>query len=107
MQVPHRNHQRLPARSVRAAVCSWSATLTDTDPNQSPVDFYWFYRAVDRSLVGKDLSTSSGQALERELADAQALTEQYLACVRAGTKVGTCAKQVDPKYEGWKSAEQP
>jgi ABC-type glycerol-3-phosphate transport system substrate-binding protein len=86
-------------KAYRAAFDRTPATLTDTDLNRSPIDFYWFYRAVDHGLAGKDL--------ERELADAQVLTEQYLACVRAGTKAGTCAKQVDPKYEGWKSAEQP
>jgi len=86
-------------KAYRAVFDRTPATLTDTDPNRSPIDFYWFYRAVDRGLTGEDL--------ERELADAQVLTEQYLACVRAGIKAGTCAKQVDPKYEGWKSAEQP
>jgi multiple sugar transport system substrate-binding protein len=74
-------------------------TTTEADFNRSPIDFFWFYRAADRALQGGDL--------DRELGTAQALTEQYLACVRAGTATSTCAKQVDPHYEGWKSAEEP
>lgn len=53
---------------------------------------FWFYRAVDRAL--------QGQELERELADAQALTEQWLACVRGGGQPGSCARQADPQYAG-------
>jgi hypothetical protein len=58
----------------------------------APIDFFWFYQAVDRALQGADL--------ERELADAQFLTEQHLACVRGGEQPGVCARQVDPKYQG-------
>src|SRR3954462_13729071 len=47
------------------------------------IDYYWFYRAIDRALQGHDL--------ERELADAQALTEQYVACVR-----GDSQRQAEP-----------
>ncbi|MCG8351828.1 MAG: extracellular solute-binding protein, partial [Chloroflexales bacterium] len=54
---------------------------------------YWFYRAVDRALQGGDLA--------RELDDAQILTEQYLACVQGGAAAGTCARQVDPTYQGF------
>jgi hypothetical protein len=50
-------------------------------------------RAVDRALQGRDL--------ERELAEAQILTEQFLACVRAGAPGNACATQVDPDYRGW------
>jgi multiple sugar transport system substrate-binding protein len=61
------------------------------------IDFYWFFRAVDRALQGEDL--------DRELADAQALTEQFVGCVRASEEPAACAAQVDPEYEGWRSAE--
>ena len=61
--------------------------------DRSEFDDYWFLRAIDRALQGKDLA--------RELADAQTLTEQFLACVRGGAKGSTCATQVDPDYKGW------
>jgi ABC-type glycerol-3-phosphate transport system substrate-binding protein len=86
-------------KAYRAAFDRTPDTPGEIAPNQSPIDFYWFYRAVDRALAGQDL--------ERELADAQGLTEQYLACVRAGTSAVACAKQVDPQYQGWRSAPQP
>jgi ABC-type glycerol-3-phosphate transport system substrate-binding protein len=65
--------------------------------DDSPIDFFWFYRAVDRALQGKDL--------ERELEQAQALTEQFLTCVRSGEREPICAKQVDSAYEGWNTGE--
>jgi hypothetical protein len=57
-----------------------------------PIDYYWFYRAIDRALQGRDL--------ERELAEAQALTEQYVACVRGASQHAAepCERQVDPNY---------
>jgi hypothetical protein len=55
-----------------------------------PIDYYWFYRAIDHALQGKNL--------DQELAQAQALTEQYVACVRAGGQRETCDQQVDPNY---------
>jgi ABC-type glycerol-3-phosphate transport system substrate-binding protein len=61
---------------------------------QSKIDYFWFFRAVDRALQGKDL--------DRELADAQSLTEQYLACLDGGDPP-SCAEQVDPTYAGWSS----
>jgi ABC-type glycerol-3-phosphate transport system substrate-binding protein len=57
-----------------------------------PIDYFWFYRAVDRALQGADL--------ERELTEAQSLSEAYLACVQGGTSGRTCAIQVDPDYAG-------
>jgi ABC-type glycerol-3-phosphate transport system substrate-binding protein len=45
-------------------------------PATPPIDYLWFYRALDHALQGKNL--------EQELAQAQALTEQYIACVRGG-----------------------
>jgi hypothetical protein len=59
------------------------------------IDYYWFFRAIDHALQGKNL--------ERELANAQTLTEQYLACVRGGAKGSICATQVDPSYQGWRN----
>jgi multiple sugar transport system substrate-binding protein len=65
-------------------------------PDQHAADLYWLFRAADRALQGKDLG--------RELADAQALTASYLACVRAGGAAGSCAKQADPSYDGFAAA---
>jgi ABC-type glycerol-3-phosphate transport system substrate-binding protein len=59
-------------------------------PEAPAIDYYWFYQAIDRAL--------QGQNLEQELAGAQALTEQYLACVRSGGDERTCGQQVDPNY---------
>jgi ABC-type glycerol-3-phosphate transport system substrate-binding protein len=61
-------------------------------PERSQVDLFWFFRAADRALQGKDL--------DRELADAQAKTEQYLTCVRGGGEAAACATQTDPTYAG-------
>jgi len=62
-------------------------------PATSPIDYYWFYQAIDRALQGKDL--------EQELAAAQTLTEQYVACLRGGGQRQACNQQVDPNYQGW------
>jgi hypothetical protein len=64
--------------------------------SESQIDTFWFYRAIDRAV--------QGQNLERELAEAQVLTEQFLACLRGGTQGSICATQVDPDYHGWKNA---
>jgi len=61
--------------------------------DRSQIDYFWFFHAIDRALQGKNL--------ERELSEAQALTEQFLACVRDGKARGSCAKQVDPAYQGF------
>jgi len=58
----------------------------------SPVNDYWLLKAINQAAQGKNL--------ERELAQAQDLTEQYLACVRGGGQPGLCAQQVDPDYQG-------
>jgi ABC-type glycerol-3-phosphate transport system substrate-binding protein len=63
-----------------------------SEPDRPRVDLFWFFRAVDRALQGKDL--------ERELADAQAKTEQFMTCVQGGEAALACAKQVDPTYAG-------
>jgi ABC-type glycerol-3-phosphate transport system substrate-binding protein len=59
-------------------------------PGTPVIDYFWFYRAIDRALQGKDL--------ERELAEAQALTEQYIACVRGANQPQDCERQADPTY---------
>jgi ABC-type glycerol-3-phosphate transport system substrate-binding protein len=46
------------------------------------IDYYSFYQALDHALQGKNL--------EQELAAAQTLTEQYLACVRSGADPQSC-----------------
>jgi ABC-type glycerol-3-phosphate transport system substrate-binding protein len=79
----------------RAALARTPDSQALADLNRSPIDFYWFYRAVDRALQGHDL--------DRELEMAQGQTEQHLACVRAGGEASDCAKQVDSEYSGWKS----
>ncbi|HEU4326069.1 MAG TPA: extracellular solute-binding protein [Roseiflexaceae bacterium] len=56
------------------------------------LDYYWLYRAIDRALQGADL--------ERELRDAQALTERYLSCVGGDADAGACARRTDPEYTG-------
>jgi ABC-type glycerol-3-phosphate transport system substrate-binding protein len=63
---------------------------------QSVVDYYWFFQAIDRALQGNNL--------ERELANAQSLTTQFLECVRGGAHDSVCATQVDPTYQGWQYA---
>lgn len=62
------------------------------------IDYFWLFRAIDRAMQGEDL--------ERELGDAQAVTEQYTACVGGGGKEYECAKQVDPDYAGWQTAPE-
>jgi ABC-type glycerol-3-phosphate transport system substrate-binding protein len=69
------------------------------EQNNLNMEYYWFYRAVDRVLRDSQVS------LENELDQAQRLTEQYLACVRGDEKPGTCAKTVDPEYKGFRSDE--
>ncbi|MFL5800534.1 MAG: extracellular solute-binding protein [Roseiflexaceae bacterium] len=82
-------------RAYRTALDRADAQRLRAPLDQSQIDLFWFFRAADRALQGKDL--------ERELADAQALTEQFLGCVHSGAKPSICAKQVDPSYEGWNS----
>ena len=58
----------------------------------SDVDYFWLYRAIDRAIQGHDLET--------ELALAQTLTNNHIACVASGGQPRTCALQVDGTYEG-------
>ena len=88
------------AAVYRAYLAAFDRPLAPDSPDesfsQSAIDYYWFFRAIDRALHRSDL--------ERELADAQALTEQYLACVRGGAAGSVCAIQVDPDYQGLQRA---
>lgn len=59
---------------------------------QSRINLYWFFQAVDRALQGEDL--------ERELDQAQRKTEEYLLCIDSGGNAPDCAVQVDPQYQG-------
>lgn len=76
-----------------------ATTATPTKPWwQTDMDYFWFSQALDRALQGENL--------DRELEKAQRLTSDFLACVRTGEKGPTCAKQVDPKYNGWQNFEE-
>lgn len=74
-----------------------AAQRASGESDSARIDPFWFFRAVDRALQGQDLG--------RELDRAQDWTTQYLACVRAGGAAGTCARQVDPSYDGFAGAE--
>jgi ABC-type glycerol-3-phosphate transport system substrate-binding protein len=81
-------------KAYRAALARTSGSDPALEPRERlSMNYYWFFRAVDRTLQGGELG--------RELAAAQALTEQYLACVHTGTKASTCVTQVDPDYQGF------
>jgi multiple sugar transport system substrate-binding protein len=88
--------QALPgaAEVYKAYQTAMEYTSGAAPPQAGPeIDYYWFLRAVDRGLQGADL--------ERELDDAQRITEEYLACVQGGATGSVCAKQVDASYQGW------
>lgn len=61
-------------------------------------DSFWFFQAIEQGLQGSNL--------ESELNKAQKFTTEFLDCTRGGTDGPTCAKQVDPTYNGWKNAAQ-
>lgn len=63
---------------------------------QLPIDYYWFFDAVDQALQGQDL--------EAQLDRAQSITAEFLSCTRAGESGSVCALQVDPTYQGLKNA---
>lgn len=81
---------------------AYREAFTRTSPNTAPellyrsgIEYYWLYRAIDRALQGHDI--------ERELDNAQGLTQQHLACVRSGGHPRSCALQIDPHYDGYLS----
>lgn len=65
---------------------------------QTPIDFFWLFQAVDRAIQGEDL--------EQALSEAQQNTEAFLACVRGGAAAEVCAPQVDPDYDGFNQSEE-
>ena len=76
-----------------------SANAAAIDPTQA-IDFmdprfelFWFYQAVDRAMRGDNLDDA--------LHHAQETTRQHLACLQDGGEAKTCARQIDPNYEGW------
>jgi multiple sugar transport system substrate-binding protein len=84
-------------QAYRAALDRSGANPSREPFYRSKLDYFWFFRAADRALQGKDL--------ERELADAQTLTEQFMACIQGGAQASACATQVDPTYEGLNRAQ--
>lgn len=73
------------------------APRTTESPNSTwrgDIDYYWFYYALDQALQGE-------ADLEQALAEAQTITEDYLACVRNETEAYVCATQLDPDYKGF------
>jgi multiple sugar transport system substrate-binding protein len=78
--------------AYRAALDRAPAAGQGGESARPQIDLFWFFRAADRALQGEDL--------DRELADAQAKTEQFVACARGGDSRLTCAKQADPTYDG-------
>jgi multiple sugar transport system substrate-binding protein len=85
--------------AYRRAFDRTQGTSTDEPFYASSIDFYWFFYAIDRALGGKDL--------DRELDDAQRVSEEFLACTRTLGDRPACATQVDPDYAGWMSSAGP
>jgi hypothetical protein len=80
-------------RAYRAAMERSPSASPPTEAfAQSAIDYYWFFRAIEQALHGRDLV--------RELSAAQATTEQYLACIRGGAAGSVCTTQIDPDYQG-------
>lgn len=69
-------------------------TSTDNHTIGRPIEFYWFFQALDQAVQGEDL--------EQALTDAQVTTKDDLACARKNNNDldGSCLIQVDPDYEG-------
>ncbi|MCG8346485.1 MAG: extracellular solute-binding protein, partial [Chloroflexales bacterium] len=84
-----------PAGAAEVYAAYQAAFARTTNPAESfyqpEMNYFWFGRAVDRAFQGADLAA--------ELAEAQFLTEQFLACTRDGAEADVCTTQVDPTYE--------
>lgn len=93
------SNARPGATEVYQAYQDALANTTDIaqQPDRSNMDYYWLFQAVDRALQGENL--------EQELANAQDMTEQYIVCVQTGQPKHVCAKDVDPSYQGFATAE--
>lgn len=75
-----------------------TAATSEPTPDRSDLDTFWLLQAVDRAMQGENL--------EQELANAQELTSQFLACLQTGEEKSTCATTVDPSYEGYNVPEE-
>ena len=64
-------------------------------------DQYWFFKALSEELEGKT-------DLAKGLAEAQTMTTAYIECLdKLPNKPATCAKQVDPTYQGYSTEDPP
>jgi hypothetical protein len=64
-------------------------------------DQYWFLKALSEALDGK-------AGLDKGLAEAQKFTTAYIECLdKTPNKPATCAKQVDPGYQGYNTEDPP
>jgi ABC-type glycerol-3-phosphate transport system substrate-binding protein len=85
--------QALPgATAVYSTYASALANQTQRADPYRGVDLFWLMRAADQALQGANL--------DRELAEAQRITELYLACTADGGKPAECARAADPTYAG-------
>ena len=66
--------------------------------NGSGVDLYWFYKAIDETIT-------KGANLAEGMQTANDLTIKHLACVAETKKAATCAKKVDPTYNGYNTED--
>jgi ABC-type glycerol-3-phosphate transport system substrate-binding protein len=62
------------------------------------IDMYWFYKAID-DTIKEDADLGKG------LTEAQQKTTEHMACVVETEKPATCAKQVDPEYDGYNTQD--
>lgn len=62
------------------------------------LDMFWFYKAIDETIQ-KDADLAEG------LKTADELTKAHIACVLETKKPATCAKQVDPNYNGYNTQD--
>ena len=66
--------------------------------NQFGVDMYWFSKAIDETI-------DKGADLAAGLKTANELTKAHMDCVAKTGKPATCAKQVDPEYDGYNTQD--
>jgi ABC-type glycerol-3-phosphate transport system substrate-binding protein len=88
-----------PALVSLAAIYEEMLTKTNeahggVTPRQEHGELYWFLEAVNDALEGK-------QSLEQALAEAQETTIAFISCVETHNTPGTCARRVDPQYDGY------
>jgi ABC-type glycerol-3-phosphate transport system substrate-binding protein len=81
------NYRRALEQNLQASI----------DYRNSPIDYYWFFQAVDRAIQGEQLYPALEQAQTR--------TNAYLDCMVLHAQALDCALQVDPEYRGWSHTE--